>query len=271
VPAAAGDTAQDIAAGGVALRAVSLRGRRAYQEDRFLVERGFTLAGSAESLLEGLFRVAAATTDCFEAGSTATAVIITPDLRLNCAFLGDSPMVLFFRDPKTGVVEPRKLTRDHHARAPAEKARIEREGGHVFGNGRLEGTLELSRGFGDARYVGVSRAPEFAVYDLAGDLTAGREVYLCLCTDGLVETLAPENYVRRVQDAAAADRGAWLADIFCAFAHEQDSGDNLTALTCKLPPAPSENLFLAVADGHGGSETAEAVIASFAAGIKSPK
>ena len=62
VPAAAGDTARDIAAGGIVLRAVSLRGRRAYQEDRFLVEHGFALAGSAENLLEGLFAAAAAAT-----------------------------------------------------------------------------------------------------------------------------------------------------------------------------------------------------------------
>jgi serine/threonine protein phosphatase PrpC len=187
------------------------------------------------------------------------------------AFLGDSPAVVFVRDPSTGDIRARKLTRDHHAADPDEKARIEREGGHVAFNGRVDGSLMLSRAFGDGVYIGVSQNPEFAAADLKKEIDAGREVYVCLSSDGLYETLDPADYIAPLKAAIDQKKEDGLADIFAAYAHARGSSDNITALVVKIPRDMKDGLFMAIADGHGGAQTSTDVIDSFRADIAKRK
>ncbi|CAK9140709.1 unnamed protein product [Ilex paraguariensis] len=44
------------------------------------------------------------------------------------------------------------LTREHKAIYPQERARIQKAGGFVSSNGRLQGRLEVSRAFGDRQF-----------------------------------------------------------------------------------------------------------------------
>ncbi|XP_022738402.1 probable protein phosphatase 2C 8 isoform X2 [Durio zibethinus] len=62
--------------------------------------------------------------------------------------------------PLKGIV----LTREHKAIYPQERARIQKAGGTVSSNGRLQGRLEVSRAFGDRQFkkvFGPSDAVEF--------------------------------------------------------------------------------------------------------------
>jgi serine/threonine protein phosphatase PrpC len=271
VPAHAGDESRDISFGSGAVQMATYQGGRPYQEDRYLVDTLDITAGAAKLFLAEIFADAAKKTDSNRAGSTGTALVLTADLQLSAAYLGDSPVVVFLRDPKTGDITARKLTKDHHAAIPAEKARIERAGGYVAANGRVEGSLMLSRAFGDGGYLGVSRKPEFSAADLKKEMDAGKDIYICLSSDGLYETLEPDDYIAPLQDAIAQKKDGSLADIFAAYAHEKGSGDNITALVLKVPRDMKENLFLAIADGHGGSKTSTQVIESFEESLKTRK
>ena len=263
VPSHAGDRSGDIPVSDAVIHMASYQGGRPYQEDRYMVAALDVDARTARSILSDIFSDAAKKTGANEEGSTGTALVLTSDLQLQAAFLGDSPIVVFVHDPATGDISARKLTRDHHAAMPDEKARIEREGGTVAFNGRVDGSLMLSRAFGDAGYLGVSRDPEFAADHLKKEIDAGKNVYVCLSSDGLYETLEPDDYIAPLKKAIAQKKEGALAEIFAAHAHEQGSGDNITALVLKVPRDLKEGLFMAIADGHGGSKTSNEVIASF--------
>lgn len=271
LPVRKDDVEEEQALPGVRVSLASYQGDRPYQEDRYLVQSADVGAKGVKSFLGAAFRAAAKKTDGNDPGATGTLAVLTGDLKLNAAFIGDSPVVLFIRDVNTGEVEARKLTCDHHAREPSEKARIEREGGYVARNGRVLGSLELSRAFGDAGYLGVSQTPEFAAADLQKEIDAGREVYLCISSDGLYAALEPEDYIPTLKKAIAGGETARLAQLFAAQAYASGSGDNITALVVKVPPAPASDLVLAIADGHGGAETAQQVIDSFRGSVAGRK
>jgi serine/threonine protein phosphatase PrpC len=271
LPVRKDDLSEERAAAGLRVALASYQGDRPYQEDRFLIETADITAKGAKLFLSEIFSAAAKRTDGNDAGATGTAMVLSKDLTLTAAFVGDSPVVVFIRDPATGEIEARKLTRDHHARESSEKARIEREGGRVARNGRVMGSLELSRAFGDAGYLGVSQIPEFAKADLKKEIDGGRDVYICVSSDGLYAALEREDYVQPLKDAIAAGREAQLADIFAAHAYASGSGDNITALVVKVPAAMTTGLFLAIADGHGGAETAQQVVESFRGSIAARK
>jgi serine/threonine protein phosphatase PrpC len=78
-------------------------------------------------------------------GTTATAVLVTPDFFV-CANAGDSRAVALLRD---GIVE--QLSRDHKPLLEEETRRIEQAGGSVT-LGRVDGELAVSRGLGDFEF-----------------------------------------------------------------------------------------------------------------------
>ena len=271
VPPQLDDVSSDIPVAGAVVQAASFQGGRPYQEDRYLVDTLDIASRAAKTFLADIFAEAAKKTEANAQGSTGTALVLTSDLKLQTAFLGDSPVVVFVHDPASGEITARKLTRDHHAAMPAEKARIEQEGGYVASNGRVDGSLMLSRAFGDGGYLGVSRHAEFASADLKKDVDAGKDVYICLSSDGLYETLEPDDYIAPLRKAIAQKKEGALADIFAAHAHEEGSRDNITALVVKVPRKMTEALFMAIADGHGGSKTSTEVIESFKDGLAKRK
>lgn len=250
----------DIVQDGV--QVTSHQGRRPYQEDRHLVQSGLNIPDARKFLAEA-FHAAAQDTNKCRSGCTGTGVVISQDGTLNAAFLGDSPVVIFTHDPKTGDVTARKISRDHHASISSEKEKVEDAGGQVHANGRVDGRLMLSRAFGDAGITGVLRTPEFARADLKKDIDAGRDVYVMVGSDGAFEGTRHRAYIAPLKQAIAEGETGSLSAIFAAFAYQNGSYDNITAAIYKIPAQQDSDLFIAIADGHGGKAAAEKVIDRF--------
>lgn len=87
------------------------------------------------------------------------------------------------------------LTREHKAIYPQERARIQKAGGIISSNGRLQGRLEVSRAFGDRQFkkVGVVATPDFHSFDLTD-----REHFIILGCDGLWGVFGPSDAVEFV-------------------------------------------------------------------------
>ncbi|KAL2478926.1 putative protein phosphatase 2C 8 [Forsythia ovata] len=87
------------------------------------------------------------------------------------------------------------LTREHKAIYPQERARIQKAGGSVSSNGRLQGRLEVSRAFGDRHFkkVGVVATPDVHSFDLTE-----RDHFMILGCDGLWGVFGPSDAVQFV-------------------------------------------------------------------------
>jgi len=82
-------------------------------------------------------------------GCTSVVVLVTKDV-IYCANAGDSRSVLAKKGPNdTVIAEP--LSEDHKPANEEELKRIIAAGGHVEDN-RVNGSLALSRSFGDFEY-----------------------------------------------------------------------------------------------------------------------
>ncbi|XP_020704982.1 probable protein phosphatase 2C 67 isoform X1 [Dendrobium catenatum] len=88
------------------------------------------------------------------------------------------------------------LTREHKAIYPQERARIQKAGGTVSANGRLQGRIEVSRAFGDRQFkkVGVIASPDVHSFELTE-----REHFVILGCDGLWGVFGPSDAVAFVQ------------------------------------------------------------------------
>ncbi|XP_022135175.1 probable protein phosphatase 2C 8 [Momordica charantia] len=88
------------------------------------------------------------------------------------------------------------LTREHKAIFPQERARIQKAGGVVGSNGRLQGRLEVSRALGDRQFkkLGVIAIPDIHSFELTD-----REHFIILGCDGLWGVFGPSDAVDFVQ------------------------------------------------------------------------
>lgn len=88
------------------------------------------------------------------------------------------------------------LTREHKAIYPQERTRIQKAGGTVSSDGRLQGRLEVSRAFGDRQFkkVGVTATPDISSFDLTE-----RDHFIILGCDGLWGVFGPGDAVEFVQ------------------------------------------------------------------------
>ncbi|XP_045792680.1 probable protein phosphatase 2C 8 isoform X1 [Trifolium pratense] len=88
------------------------------------------------------------------------------------------------------------LTREHKPIFPQERARIQKAGGVVSSNGRLQGRLEVSRAFGDRQFkkVGLVATPDIHSFDLTD-----RDHFIILGCDGLWGVFGPSDAVDFVQ------------------------------------------------------------------------
>jgi serine/threonine protein phosphatase PrpC len=92
----------------------SARGGRDYQEDRYFVAPShLQTAQEAQSFLIEHFAQLGSQTQSYKCGSTASVAVITPDNRLTVANIGDSPIMVFARDKRTGVVRGIDLAECH--------------------------------------------------------------------------------------------------------------------------------------------------------------
>ncbi|KAH9802163.1 putative protein phosphatase 2C 8 [Citrus sinensis] len=88
------------------------------------------------------------------------------------------------------------VTRVHKAIYPQERARIQKSGGTVSSNGRLQGRLEVSRAFGDRQFkkFGVVATPDIHSFEVTE-----RDHFIILGCDGLWGVFGPSDAVEFVQ------------------------------------------------------------------------
>lgn len=136
-------------------------------------------------------------------GSTAIVAVVL-GTKIYLVNLGDSRGVVF---DSLGTIL--LASKDHKPGEPAEKARIEKAGGHVstVGVPRVNGTLAVSRAFGDfylkrnaqGVYMGansiVSPVPDVTMVDIA---KYPEKVYILLACDGLWDVFSNQDAVDTV-------------------------------------------------------------------------
>nr|TKW32612.1 hypothetical protein SEVIR_2G178800v2 [Setaria viridis] len=138
-------------------------------------------------------------------GATAVCVWILGQMVV-VANAGDAKAVLA-RSISTdgeGVVDETKsqlkaivLTREHKAIFPQERSRIQKAGGSVGSNGRLQGRIEVSRAFGDRQFkkVGLISTPDVHSFELTK-----KDHFIILGCDGLWGVFGPSDAVEFVQN-----------------------------------------------------------------------
>jgi len=172
------------------------------------------------------------------AGCTAVVALLTNN-RLIVANAGDSRCVA----SRKGLAMP--MSKDHKPTDPAEDVRIRKAGGFVA-DGRVNGSLNLSRALGDMEYKKskhlppkeqmVSAYPDVRVLDLK----RGDDFCILAC-DGIWDVLTEQQAVDFVQERL--QRGVPVDDIvqeMCDACLAEDSGgtgegcDNMTAMVVLL-------------------------------------
>lgn len=143
------------------------------------------------------------TTGGWQDGATAVCVWVI-DQTVFVANIGDAKAVVARSSVADGTqnahISPAPLkaivlTREHKAIYPQERARIQKAGGSVSANGRLQGRLEVSRAFGDRPFkkVGVVATPDVHSFDLTE-----RDHFIILGCDGLWGVFGPSDAVEFV-------------------------------------------------------------------------
>jgi len=103
-----------------------------------------------------------------------------------------------------GVVDDTKsqlkaivLTREHKAIFPQERSRIQKAGGSIGSNGRLQGRIEVSRALGDRQFkkVGLIATPDVHSFELTK-----KDHFIILGCDGLWGVFGPSDAVEFVQN-----------------------------------------------------------------------
>jgi len=128
-------------------------------------------------------------------GTTAT-VLLFVNNTLYIANVGDSKAILC-RQGENDKLSAVTLTKDHEPTAYEERMRIQKAGGSVR-DGRVLGSLEVSRSIGDGQYkrCGVSCVP-----DIRRCVLSCHDRFVVLACDGLWKVCQPDEVVRIVDEA----------------------------------------------------------------------
>jgi serine/threonine protein phosphatase PrpC len=156
----------------------------------------------------------------FQDGTAALLAIIMGD-NIVLANAGDQRAVL----SRSGKAIP--LTNDHRPDVPEEKERIERDGGFVSENKRVDGVLALSRALGDPElHPHVSQHPDI----IHCEITAEDE-WLIMCCDGVWDVMDNDTAVSIVNSEKDPNKAAVkLRD----YAHGLGSTDNISVICFNL-------------------------------------
>mmetsp|Transcript_17215 Transcript_17215/g.42910 ORF Transcript_17215/g.42910 Transcript_17215/m.42910 type:complete len:278 (-) Transcript_17215:280-1113(-) len=142
-------------------------------------------------------------------GSTAACVLLLDD-QVFVAGIGDARAVLCRRDKakpsedKTGFFAL-PLSEDHNALKPKERERIEKSGGRIEANGRINGVLEVSRAFGDfeLKKYGVISRP-----DLRKFAAGPNDEFIIVACDGLWKDMSNKEAVQMARRLLMAGQSA---------------------------------------------------------------
>mmetsp|Transcript_10367 Transcript_10367/g.7284 ORF Transcript_10367/g.7284 Transcript_10367/m.7284 type:complete len:206 (-) Transcript_10367:254-871(-) len=133
----------------------------------------------------------------YNAGCTASTALITPT-HIYCANAGDSRTVLSERGKAVD------LSIDHKPELPSEKTRIY-QAGAVVEEGRVNGTIAISRAIGDWEYKGRSLPPEkmavSAVPEIKVHQITSQADFLIIACDGIWDCMSSQQAVDYVNQA----------------------------------------------------------------------
>jgi integrin-linked kinase-associated serine/threonine phosphatase 2C len=169
-------------------------------------------------------------------GSTAVSVLLDQQI-MWIANAGDSE-ALIGRKRDKGSYAPVVLTQTHRPNRADEKQRI-KDAGAVVKGGRINGTLGVSRGFGDpdfkqplngAEADWVSSEPYIARFELTP-----ADDFLLLACDGLFDFLNYQDIVDVVAKTMKTTRDPYaIADALVRESLDKGSLDNITAIVVLL-------------------------------------
>eukprot|EP00760_Papus_ankaliazontas_P017479 PhM_4_TR1727/c1_g1_i1/m.30574/K04461/PPM1B, PP2CB; protein phosphatase 1B len=173
-----------------------------------------------------------------EGGSTGTFVIAHMEgdkYKLQIGNVGDSRVLVSRRG------ECETLTSDHKPDLPTERRRIEECGG-IVENGRVDGSLAVSRAFGDMDYKRTAPTSDqlkqkvIALPDVThSEITVGADDFIILCCDGVYEGEFTNAQI--VEFAAAElkknDDLAAVCSLVCDEAMLRGSKDNISCMIVK--------------------------------------
>ncbi|KAJ3316687.1 Protein phosphatase 1F [Blyttiomyces sp. JEL0837] len=128
-------------------------------------------------------------------GSTATVAVIEGN-NLHVAWAGDSPAFLIM---ESGEAE--MLIKPHNASVESERRRLEAQGGVFLRDNdiyRLNGSVTVTKSFGDLRITCMSAEPDVITRPLTG-----KERYLVVASDGLTDVMDPVTVGKFIRDREA--------------------------------------------------------------------
>eukprot|EP00759_Apiculatamorpha_spiralis_P022122 PhF_6_TR26435/c3_g1_i1/m.38268/K14803/PTC2_3; protein phosphatase PTC2/3 len=181
----------------------------------------------------------------YVAGSTGTCVVaeLVPgggEYDLTVWNVGDSRINVYHRE--SGECLP--LTVDHKPTLECEQERIEASG-HTVECGRIDGTLGVSRAFGDApfKFGTGPLAPVVSTPEIRRTRITGSDFVVVAACDGLFENDISNESIGEVIARAPRDvDAAGLAFHLCRHAIRCGSCDNVTVVVMFLSPPPANHV-----------------------------
>jgi len=181
------------------------------------------------------------------AGSTALICLLNKDnngdLMMSVAWVGDSRAVLSSAGNAVAMTEDHKATRED------EKARIRKAGGSVDRNGRVDGTLAVSRSFGDLYLKGpelesladmhddvkdfkmLSEGHVIAVPEMVQRKLIHADEFLVMASDGLWDVLENQDVVNIVREQLNQHHDCDIATkSLVKIARENGAADNISVV-----------------------------------------
>ena len=162
-------------------------------------------------------------------GSTATILFINKEADamlgakkvLYCANIGDTSCALFTN------TSCKRLTEEHRCTNDSEIVRIKKAGGHII-QGRLDGKLAISRGFGDfsMKDKGLICEPSITKVELSDN-----DKLIVLCTDGVWDVLNEDDLFTLTLTTSQTEQ---IARDIIQQALERGSTDNMSCIVIKL-------------------------------------
>jgi len=195
-----------------------------------------------KAIIEGFHRtdeslVQESTKGNWQDGATAVCVWVLGQMVV-VANAGDAKAVLARSTSTDGegavadtksVLKAIVLTREHKAIFPQERLRIQKAGGSVGPNGRLQGRIEVSRALGDRHFkkVGLIATPDVHSFELTK-----KDHFIILGCDGLWGVFGPSDAVEFVQKQLKETSSATLAvrRLVKEAVRERRCKDNCTAV-----------------------------------------
>merc|ERR1712168_660224 len=203
--------------------------------DKFDNELKKSLTKAFKETDEAFLLKASKETPSWRDGSTATCALALNNV-LYVSNIGDSKTILVRRhggDTKPGGILP--LTKDHSPLEYTERQRIQNAGGFVR-DGRVQGVLEVSRAFGDARFKKyVTCTPDITKCTLTEN-----DRYIIMACDGLWKGFSIHeavSYIDAILNDSTADeeqRYDKACSSVASGAIRRGSSDNVTVVLIQI-------------------------------------